>query len=511
MFTTGCKSNRISLSVLRALVFLSQSLFDNHGASSSFIKNSPSSGGTGESDEQAGETDAPKNTTTSVHRASIPFARLGIDQREPGNCFAGERLRWHYEFPSPLAGQFTAVAEDGTVYATDALDLYAVAPNGTLNWSLADAGGGRPIAIDPQGRIYTARADLVAVSPAGALQWRYTPDGPFVAGPSLGPDGNLYAATDTMLQNGFGAFSINTSPAPRWTDPGDPAIFSLPGSNWPVVFADGRAVYGITTTAAAGAAIWAFDLDGNQDWFGSDLSTPISGKPPIDPLGRIITVSGSSVIVTAPDGSLVWERTAPQRVEALLIPGVAGDGTIYTADTLGGERWALNPDGTTRYFVPGEGGIVNVVGVTPDASVLLLAGNEIGDPGFVRGFDAQTGEFLWQADLDPRGGFNEFVRSLRFSFSPANDTAYFTTRVGGLSGDGRLYALALDQRIPGDMNCDGFVDNEDIDPFVLAVTQGQAAYQAAWPDCNFLHGDINGDGAVDNEDIDPFVALIAAP
>lgn len=64
--------------------------------------------------------------------------------------------------------------------------------------------------------------------------------------------------------------------------------------------------------------------------------------------------------------------------------------------------------------------------------------------------------------------------------------------------------------MPGDLNCDGVVDNEDIDPFVLAVTD-PAGYAVAFPNCNLLNGDINGDGVVDNEDIDPFVALLTGP
>lgn len=59
----------------------------------------------------------------------------------------------------------------------------------------------------------------------------------------------------------------------------------------------------------------------------------------------------------------------------------------------------------------------------------------------------------------------------------------------------------------GDMNCDGLVDNDDIDPFVLALVN-PAGYTAAWPNCDIRNGDVNGDGLVDNEDIDPFVALL---
>ncbi|MBL8878304.1 MAG: hypothetical protein JNG88_04210, partial [Phycisphaerales bacterium] len=59
----------------------------------------------------------------------------------------------------------------------------------------------------------------------------------------------------------------------------------------------------------------------------------------------------------------------------------------------------------------------------------------------------------------------------------------------------------------GDMNCDGVVDNFDIDPFVLALTN-PAAYNAAFPGCSVLNGDANQDGALDNFDIDPFVLCV---
>ncbi|MBK9128437.1 MAG: hypothetical protein IPM13_11665 [Phycisphaerales bacterium] len=61
--------------------------------------------------------------------------------------------------------------------------------------------------------------------------------------------------------------------------------------------------------------------------------------------------------------------------------------------------------------------------------------------------------------------------------------------------------------MPGDMDCDGDVDFDDIDPFVLALG-GQAVYELLYPDCNWLNADCNGDGQVTFDDIDPFVSLI---
>ncbi|MBL8877992.1 MAG: hypothetical protein JNG88_02640 [Phycisphaerales bacterium] len=60
----------------------------------------------------------------------------------------------------------------------------------------------------------------------------------------------------------------------------------------------------------------------------------------------------------------------------------------------------------------------------------------------------------------------------------------------------------------GDMNCDGLVNNFDIDPFGVALGDA-AVYAALWPGCNIMAGDVNCDGLFNNFDINPFVALLA--
>jgi hypothetical protein len=59
----------------------------------------------------------------------------------------------------------------------------------------------------------------------------------------------------------------------------------------------------------------------------------------------------------------------------------------------------------------------------------------------------------------------------------------------------------------GDLNCDWVVNNFDIDPFTLALTD-PAGYKQRYPDCDIMLGDINGDGQVNNFDIDPFVVCL---
>ncbi len=68
----------------------------------------------------------------------------------------------------------------------------------------------------------------------------------------------------------------------------------------------------------------------------------------------------------------------------------------------------------------------------------------------------------------------------------------------------------------GDANCDGVVDNGDIDCFVAALLDSSgAAWQACAlatnPACTYSYtctNDLNRDGVVDNGDIDPFVACL---
>jgi hypothetical protein len=70
----------------------------------------------------------------------------------------------------------------------------------------------------------------------------------------------------------------------------------------------------------------------------------------------------------------------------------------------------------------------------------------------------------------------------------------------------------------GDANCDNAVNVFDIDAFVLALVQGEAAWTAAYSvelplpvlaPCGYLCvNDCNGDGAVNVFDIDPFVELL---
>jgi hypothetical protein len=62
--------------------------------------------------------------------------------------------------------------------------------------------------------------------------------------------------------------------------------------------------------------------------------------------------------------------------------------------------------------------------------------------------------------------------------------------------------------LPGDLNCNGVVGFDDINPFVLRLSS-PAQYLVQYPNCPDVNGDINGNGTVGFDDINPFVALLS--
>lgn len=89
-------------------------------------------------------------------------------------------------------------------------------------------------------------------------------------------------------------------------------------------------------------------------------------------------------------------------------------------------------------------------------------------------------------------------------------TRVFSGEVPGLIVTGTIDSIDLLPTSTGDCNCDGLINNFDIDPFVLALNFPDE-YHAQYPTCNILNADTNCNGRVDNFDIDPLVELLTNP
>ena len=127
------------------------------------------------------------------------------------------------------------------------------------------------------------------------------------------------------------------------------------------------------------------------------------------------------------------------------------------------------------------------------------------------GYDAQTQALneTWEWDgqtwtlLDIRPPPPRAYTSLAFDLARQRMVMFGGSVGPAFLGD----TWELMTSLPGDLNCDGVVDFEDINPFVLALTAwGQ--YLQQYPDCDIMLADINGDAYVTFADIDPFVALL---
>jgi choice-of-anchor B domain-containing protein len=93
-----------------------------------------------------------------------------------------------------------------------------------------------------------------------------------------------------------------------------------------------------------------------------------------------------------------------------------------------------------------------------------------------------------------------------YPFFPSG-TVIVSDRSGGLF---ILDPSAAVGGVPGDMNCDGVLDQKDVGPLVQALTD-PSAYSASFPGCDITGADMNGDGNNNGLDMKYFVAALLAP
>jgi len=113
--------------------------------------------------------------------------------------------------------------------------------------------------------------------------------------------------------------------------------------------------------------------------------------------------------------------------------------------------------------------------------------------------------YLWLDGVVVHEGFWSGP-TLNHSFASFGDAAY------GPAGSGSLtywdYFRFGKVRV-GDVNRDGGVDFDDINPFIEALALTESEFQAQHPDWCWLAADCDDNGIVDFDDIDPLVALLS--
>jgi len=168
---------------------------------------------------------------------------------------------------------------------------------------------------------------------------------------------------------------------------------------------------------------------------------------------------------------------------------VGGDSTVDIGGDLG-----VGENGTLNYVIDSNG---NITTANVDGNVNLASGATL-DVDLQDGFSPSGGESFNLFDFTGSlsGSFNEDLASL------SGDLSWNTA---DLLSDGLLSING--GALIGDMNGDGQINNLDINPFVLGLTDEQAFEQQFGVD-PAERGDINGDGQFNNLDINPFVSLL---
>ncbi|MEW6250000.1 MAG: PQQ-binding-like beta-propeller repeat protein [Planctomycetota bacterium] len=175
-------------------------------------------------------------------------------------------------------------------------------------------------------------------------------------------------------------------------------------------------------------------------------------------------------------------------------------------------EFAVGPDGSVYMVAPGN--IVSrldpATGATLNTSAPIVTETNL----TVRMACDRQGRLYLSNGAFGSGRFYSFTADL----TPRWDVAVQNINIGGpaIGLDGTLVicgvgtdvrAYRTERLHPGDLNCDGAVNFDDINPFVLALSD-PTAYALLYPNCNILNGDCNGDGLVNFDDINPFVRLL---
>jgi hypothetical protein len=359
------------------------------------------------------------------------------------------RVKWRFQVDAPYGylGQRPAVGPDGTIVAHDpGGNVYALTPDGGLKWIFkTPAFAYGPPSIGADGTVYVASiATIYALAADGQLKWTFTDtsDGQgIIVGPTVGPDGNIYAVTDI---GGIGAFALSPAGALLWSNPGNPPFSQMGQTGAEVAFGPSHAGGAIDQLYAHdndglpfGGGLHALTLGGGQRWaVVAGGNNGAQSQPAVGPDGTVYTTAsgiyldpcnGSCLYAFDPaSGAAKWYYS-PWPSGEMSEPSIGADGTIYLARSLS-YLDAVTPNGTTRWSVF-DGGILAHPTVDPQ-NTQLVAGDapDYGQPGSVRDFSAADGRVRWDISLPSENGGYQVLMS-RPRFAADGQTVYFGTAI----------------------------------------------------------------------------------
>jgi len=409
-----------------------------------------------------------------------------------------------------------AIAPDGTIYVTTVslaggvVDgrLVALFPDGSVKWqtALTNSSGlgvwstATPV-VDGDGNIYVAWAHdrdfgnltALSVDRSGSVRWRFEPglelEFALHQQPVLGP-GVLYAAVDTSFI--FGDLSLRPSifaldlvtgtPVWRWISP-NPDTFM----DGPAVGRDGHIYQASASNPARGAAGYLYRIrpDGDLEW-SANIGAGVIQAPPVIDARDDIYIGDSAGVVSkySSAGTRLWSHDT-----------LAGQ--IYYPPVLNGTRLTVGAAFAGLHVLDADTGMLETV-LAPGRYPFAQASDRAGDIFFYC-FDATGTVFGFGRGGQQRWTFNTGLGTSVNSIAIAANGRLLVGNAGSLT--------AYFAPVPGDLNCDGDVDQRDIEPYLLSLAD-PVKYGQRYPQCQRSLADISGDGTVDASDLALFFRLL---
>lgn len=372
-----------------------------------------------------------------------------------------QRVQWRFRLDGDYSLHSPGVGADGTVYVSMSNGkLYAIAPDGTQRWVIQTGQGGGvygPVSVGSDGTIYVAGlvADpsgagstgaIFAITPSGAQKWVFNATKDLIiAGPNVGPDGNIYAVADYA---GIGLFSLTPLGQLRFSTGKFTEVGAL---GQEIAFGSGQLYFAFDMGGTGTpSSLFGYGLNGVKRFQVGGPGNP--SQPSVGPNGNVVIQTfpsnvGWSLAAYSPAGAQVWSfYEFPGNSEEH--PHVGPDNVAYTVRNLS-TLFAFNPNGTVRWRYV-DSGIMFQPKVRPLNDVVFVGGRiGYGQPGFFLAVST-SGTPLWRVDLPDEPGFAEYgqlVPDTRPVFSPDGNTAY---AVAGVLGDNNsatpyafLYAITI--------------------------------------------------------------------
>jgi hypothetical protein len=340
----------------------------------------------------------------------------------------GGRVAWRVKLADQYVSARPAVGPDGTIYAIGNFgNVYAVSPLGEVKWvSPTNAAG--TIDILPDGNVVVGGGGGVQALNAsnGSRLWTYAINTPLLCGPSVGPDGNVYAADDSRWSNDvIGAFVLSPSGQKLWSG----GVFYRRGGGWTpqeVKFAGGNAYFwsdASSTVPAALGGLNAVRIGGGLRWRAED---GVGIMPGAAPNGGVSFFRPSSIDQRDASGSVVWSQpysafgNAQPQGEAV----VAADGrTYFTA--VNRRINVISPTGQVIHSKAFAGMLSDII-VRQDANLVAVESQtNFGIPSEIQGYDKNL-NLLWSQALPVENGMT-ITCYHRMQFNSTGTRLYFGT------------------------------------------------------------------------------------